>query len=212
MAHTHVVLLGDSILDNKDYVGDGPDVVHHLRRVLGPGADATLLATDGDCSRDVAAQLTGLPAAATHLVVSAGGNDAIGEAGILMEGAASVAEAVEKLADVMQRFDRAYWTMLANVLGRGLSTIACTIYYPRFADATEQLLTSTALGLFNDAILRHAFAAGVPVLDLRLVCTEDADYANEIEPSAAGGEKIAYAIARAIAAHDFSRQRSEIFF
>jgi hypothetical protein len=27
----HVVLLGDSILDNGAYVGDGPDVVHQLR-------------------------------------------------------------------------------------------------------------------------------------------------------------------------------------
>ena len=211
MSITHVVLLGDSILDNKAYVGDGPDVVAQLRAALPPGSTATLLATDGDSARDVARQLAALPAEATHLIISAGGNDAIAEAGVLMEGAASVAEAVEKLADVAQRFDRAYWAMLGNALAQGLPTTVCTIYDPNFGDPTEQLLTSTALALFNDVILRNAFAAGAPVLDLRLICTDKADYANEIEPSSVGGEKIARAIARVVTLHDFTRQRSEIF-
>jgi hypothetical protein len=41
-------------------------------------------------------------------------------------------------------------------------------------------------------------ARGVDVIDLRLVCTEPSDYANPIEPSGAGGRKIAAAIAAAI--------------
>ena len=60
-------------------------------------------------------------------------------------------------------------------------------------------------------ILRAAFAQGLPVIDLRLVCNEDADYANPIEPSAHGGEKIATVIARLVAEHDFSCSRSEVF-
>jgi hypothetical protein len=36
------------------------------------------------------------------------------------------------------------------------------------------------------------------VIDLRLVCTEPADYANPIEPSSRGGEKIAQAIMRSL--------------
>jgi hypothetical protein len=35
----------------------------------------------------------------------------------------------------------------------------------------------------------------LPLIDLRLVCSEDADFANSIEPSVAGGAKIATAIA-----------------
>ena len=42
---------------------------------------------------------------------------------------------------------------------------------------------------------RAAFARSVPVIDLRLICTEPADYANPIEPSVQGGQKIASAIA-----------------
>jgi hypothetical protein len=38
----------------------------------------------------------------------------------------------------------------------------------------------------------------LPAIDLRLVCTEPADYANPIEPSGRGGLKIAGAIARSL--------------
>ena len=51
--------------------------------------------------------------------------------------------------------------------------------------------------MFNDVILRVAFEHHLPVIDLRLVCNEPADYANPIEPSGRGGRKIALAIARA---------------
>jgi hypothetical protein len=36
---------------------------------------------------------------------------------------------------------------------------------------------------------------GISLIDLRLICAEDGDYANPIEPSALGGAKIARAIA-----------------
>lgn len=51
------------------------------------------------------------------------------------------------------------------------------------------------LGVFNDVIARAARRRGLPVIELRDVCTEPTDYANPIEPSVAGGEKIAHAIA-----------------
>ncbi len=54
----------------------------------------------------------------------------------------------------------------------------------------------TALTPFNDAIMRAAADAGIPIIDLRRICTEDADYANAIEPSSHGGRKIAAALRR----------------
>ena len=65
--------------------------------------------------------------------------------------------------------------------------------------------------LTYDSYIRNAIQAGVPLLDLRLICNEDSDYANEIEPSVAGGEKITDAILNAIAEHDFVTRRTEIF-
>jgi hypothetical protein len=100
--------------------------------------------------------------------------------------------------------------MLDAVLGRGLPTALCTIYDPRFPDPRLQRLAVTGLVLFNDVILREAFARGLPVIDLRLLCDSDEDYANPIEPSSKGGQKIASAIVALVADHDFGRGRSEI--
>ncbi|WP_203566265.1 hypothetical protein [Aurantimonas aggregata] len=62
--------------------------------------------------------------------------------------------------------------------------------------------------IFNDVITRAAFRHGLPLIDLRLLCNEDADFANPIEPSVLGGAKIATAIAAVVAEHDFARRCS----
>lgn len=195
---SHVVLLGDSIFDNAAYTGGAPDVVAHLRRRLPPGSGATLGAVDGATIGSVREQLHLLPADATHLVVSAGGNDALGHADFLGARVASTAEALLGLAEISARFEREYRAMLSEVLARGLPTAICTIYYPRFPDATFQKVALTALTVFNDAIVRAALAHGTSLLDLRFVCTEDDDYADPIEPSARGGEKIAASVANLV--------------
>jgi lysophospholipase L1-like esterase len=207
----HMVLLGDSVFDNAAYVAGGPDVVSQLRGVLPAGWRATLQAVDGSVTASVARQLEWLPGDATHLVVSVGGNDALQASDILTASAASTAEALLKLAAVKDQFEFNYSRMLGQVLARRLPTAVCTIYYPRFPDAALQRLAVTALASFNDCIIRAAFAAGLPLLDLRLICSDDADYANPIEPSARGGEKIAAAIQTLLAAHDFTRRRTEVF-
>ena len=45
-AMKHVVLLGDSIFDNKRFVGDGPDVIKELSGALPAGWQATLNAVE----------------------------------------------------------------------------------------------------------------------------------------------------------------------
>jgi hypothetical protein len=208
---SHVVLLGDSIFDNAAYVTAGtPDVVRHVRQRLPYGSEATLAAVDGSKTRDVREQLGRLPADATHLVVSAGGNDALDSSGFLTAPARSTAQALLGLADITDEFERGYLAMLAGVLARGLPTAICTVYYPRFPEAALQRMAVTALAVFNDCIIRAAFAHGLPLLDLRLVCTEQGDYANPIEPSARGGEKIARAIVGLVEL-GFAGGRTEVF-
>src|ERR687890_2525106 len=194
-AVVHVVLLGDSIFDNAAYVAGAPDVVRQVRQRLPQGSKAALAAVDGGTIGDVRGQLRGVPADATHLVLSVGGNDALGRSDFLATPARSTAEALSGLADIGEEFERAYLAMLADVLARGLPTAICTVYYPRFPDAALQKVAGAALTMFNDCIVRAAFAHSLPLLDLRLICTEEEDYANPIEPSTRGGEKIARAIA-----------------
>jgi hypothetical protein len=194
---THIVLLGDSIFDNAAYVSGGPDVIAQLRLRLAAGARATLAAVDGAVIDDVARQLSRVPGDATHLVVSAGGNDALGHVGILDRRAASSAEVLGWLADAVEGFERRYRAMLDRVLARGMPVTVCTIYNGNLGPPTQRAAT-VALAVFNDAILRVAAERGVRVIELRLVCTEPADYANPIEPSVQGGGKIARAIAHAV--------------
>src|SRR3954462_371801 len=97
----HVVLLGDSIFDNARYVPDGPSVLDHLRRMLPDGWKTTLLAVDGSIAEDVPRQLRGLPDDASHLVVSTGGNNALGYASLILnESASSYAEVLDHMGAI----------------------------------------------------------------------------------------------------------------
>ena len=199
----HIVLLGDSVFDNAAYVAGGPDVVGQLRSILPSGWRATLNALDGAVIGDISGQLPKLPGDAAHLVISAGGNDALGEAHLLDQSVGSMAEALELLSRVRDRFRAAYAAMIDEVLQHRLPTAVCTIYEPRFPEPPRRRLAATALTALNDAITREAFARGIDCIDLRVLCNEDRDFANPIEPSVHGGAKIARAIL-AFAAKDES--------
>ena len=192
----HVVLLGDSIFDNAAYVGGGPDVIRQLRSVLPAPWRATLIARDGAVTAQIQAQLENLPADASHLALSIGGNDALLQADVLDENVPSVGVAIDKLAAVRERFLRAYRAMLSDVMNKKLPTTVCTIYEARFPDADLRRRAAAALTLLNDCITREAFARDLTLIDLRLICESDGDFANPIEPSSAGGAKIARAIAQ----------------
>jgi len=208
---THVVLLGDSVFDNAAYVPGGPDVIRQVRERLPADWQASLKAVDGATTAGVPRQAQGLPPDATHLVVSVGGNDALGHIGVLEDRAPSIAQALNRLADIGDHFAQNYRAMLDTVLARGLRTALCTIYEPRFPDPRLQRLAITALTLFNDPILREAARRGLPVLDLRLICNDDRDFANPIEPSVQGGAKIAGVIGRVVTGHDFGAGRCVVY-
>jgi lysophospholipase L1-like esterase len=152
-----------------------------------------------------------LPPDATHLVISAGGNDALLNVGILDAPARSAADTLAQLADLADLFEADYAAMLSRVRDRALPFLICTIYNGNFEDRTMQRLAATALAVFNDVILRQAIELRIPVIDLRAVCCAPEDYANPIEPSAAGGEKIAAAIARVVEQHNFDSRATIIY-
>src|ERR1035438_4893736 len=112
----HIVLLGDSIFDNGAYVNGGPDVIKHLRSLLPRDWQATLLAVDGSVTTDVINQIAKIPASATHLIVSAGGNDGLSRADILQKPASSVGDAVDQLAALRAEFHKNYTRMSSALL------------------------------------------------------------------------------------------------
>jgi lysophospholipase L1-like esterase len=191
----HAVLLGDSIFDNGVYVPGEPAVVDQLRAALPKDWTVSLLAVDGHLTADVAKQIEALPQHATHLVVSCGGNDALGYLPVLADGARSVADALDRLAGIRADFGKEYRRMLKNAVATRKYVTVCTIYdcIPDLEPAAH-----TALSMFNEVILREAVLARVAIVDLRLVCTERSDYSalSPIEPSGSGGEKIVAAIGK----------------
>ena len=224
----HIVLCGDSVFDNQAYVRKGePDVVGQVRGRLGEGDSATLLAVDGHEVANVADQMRELPEGASHVFVSVGGNDALGHLWVFQESVRVAGDAYARLHDIRTAFGASYRAMLEGLREIGLPLTLCTIYHPRFdgkplsrlgddvsLPAAAPLLQRMAMGAltaFNDAITHEAFAAGLPLIDLRILCDQDEDFANPIEPSARGGQKIANAIVNVARQHDFSESCSRVF-
>lgn len=208
----HIVLLGDSIFDNKVYVGDEPDVVSHLRAVIPQDWQATLKAVDGSLVENVGGQVAEIPTDATHLFVSAGGNDALMNADILGTKASSAADIFNDLYNRIHSFEIQYRRMLEMVSSQTLPITVCTIYYPNFSDYSFQKIATAALSAFNDAIIKQAILSRIPLIDLRLVCNEKDDYANDIEPSGKGAKKIAAKIFEIVKNHDFSTGRTSVYY
>jgi lysophospholipase L1-like esterase len=208
----HIVLLGDSVFDNQSYVGNSPDVRTQLQQLLPPEDKVTLLAMDGSVIESIPAQLKRLPHNATHLVLSIGGNNLLGQMHELSDRVETVAEAMEKVTRSVETFRQRYHQMLTALLAHQLPTTLCTLYNPRFPEAVMRRIAATTLNVFNDALIQEAALAGLPLIDLRLVCDEDTDFANPIEPSAQGGEKIARTIHEVVSTHDFTQKRVAIYF
>ena len=115
----------------------------------------------------------------------------------------TVGEALGLVHQLRANFRRTYRAMLQELAKAGRPTTLCTVYdaIPGLGPAEQAVLAG-----FNEVILREAFRARVPVIDLRLVCDQPSDYSplSVIEPSVTGGSKIARAIAEVATGHDFA--------
>ena len=199
--HRHIVLAGDSIFDNDVYVPGEPGVLNQLRQSLPEGWTASKVAVDGDVIADVRRQVKNLPRDVTDLIVSVGGNNALGHAWLLGD-----VRTAQDLLPLMQAplagFRAEYAAMLDHLLPFSARLQVCTIYTAiPFAEPLWRALAPLAIDQFNQIILAEAEARAVPVLRLDLACVEATDYSalSPIEPSAQGGQKIVDLIVAALA-------------
>jgi hypothetical protein len=197
----HCVLIGDSILDNASYAGRDGSVLARLQRIMPEGDRATLLARDGAVIEGIKQQLGRLPSDASFLVISAGGNDALRSSHVLLEPAQSVAEGMSKVLAVRDSFATAYQGLLDDVAATGIPAAVCTIYDVMLPDVFQRRIAKLALGVLNDVITRQAVTRSLPIIDLRVMLTEERHFANPIEPSEHGSDRIAAAIVSAINNH-----------
>lgn len=174
--------------------------------MLPAGERATLIAEDGATVSTVLLQLEQVPADATHLALSAGGNDALWTAGdVFSQQSTDVRSSLQRIAESLAYFTSEFRKLIDAMLEFRLPIAFCTVY-----DSVPGLGPPEKAGLclFNDTITRTAFECRATLIDLRSICNDSSDYSpvSPIEPSASGGEKIARALLSALSdSSDFRR-------
>lgn len=217
----HVALLGDSTFDNRGYVGpEGKGVHDHLTDKLAtvPGAyKVTQCAVDGALIAAIASQRSVVPEDTTHIVISVGGNNGLCTTSMFAAECTNVAEACVRVFTVVAQLEREYFEMVRSTyehFGQRKHITLCSVYNPCFSPfdmRLDQRAVNLAVTLFSDMVVRTGAKFGLPVIDFRRVMTEQTDFANPIEPSHTGGEKIAQAIASVLADHPFNSHISIVY-
>ena len=72
----------------------------------------------------------------------------------------------------------------------------------------EQIAMEVGLSLYNDVILAVAASEEVPIINVRALFNEAADYSTPIEPGVQGGGKLARAMLKVVGDEDFSGRTS----
>jgi len=191
----NVSLLGDSIIDNKVYVGEGElSVTEHLQH--NSSSNITMIAVDGDTTEDVLKnQLDNLKEPVSHIVLSIGGNDLLQNLHILQDETSGMKFALEKSSELIGEIQENYIKILEQLSQYDSKVLLCTVYE---GDLKSDVLLAdydkagqAMLKMHNDTVYYLASKFEVDVLELRNIFTNKEDYANPIEPSHIGGEKLA---------------------
>jgi len=194
----YVSLLGDSIIDNKVYVGEGElSVTEHLQH--NSSSNITMIAVDGDTTEDVLKnQLDNLKEPVSHIVLSIGGNDLLQNLHLLQDETSGMKFALEKSSELICEIQENYIKILEQLSQYDAKVLLCTVYE---GDLESDVLLAdydkagqAILKMHNDTVYYLARKFDVDVLELRNIFTNKEDYANPIEPSHIGGEKLAKAI------------------
>ena len=194
----YVSLLGDSIIDNKVYVGQGElSVTEHLQ--YNSSSNFTMIAVDGDTTEDALEnQLDNLKEPVSHIVLSIGGNDLLQNLHLLQDETSGMKFALEKSSELIGEIQENYSKILEHLSQYDAKVLLCTVYE---GDLESDVLLAeydkagqAMLKMHNDTVYYLASKFDVDVLELRNIFTNKEDYANPIEPSHIGGEKLAKAI------------------
>jgi len=194
-----VNLLGDSIIDNKIYVGQHElSVSEHLHNLTDDIINT--LAIDGHTTKDVLnIQINRLPRYSTHQVLSIGGNDLLQNISFLqIYEKYSANDVLEQAVGIMAPIKKRYQTIVNKLSQQDSSILLCTVYEGNLLN--DPLLSDIALSskamvsMLNDIIYSTGNLFNAKVLDLRNIFIKPTDYANPIEPSHIGGSKFALEI------------------
>lgn len=173
----NIILMGDSVLNNSNYVPKGKSVYDNLKTKL----DNVLnVSEDGATINDLYLQLDKIPielnSSETFIFISAGGNNILNK---------------QTNTDITQLFDS--FMDFLNALRAKLSNVKINIMNlylpanPRFQSYQK------SIDKWNHLINQNSSKVGemYNVVDLNTLLTTYSDFVYDIEPSESGSEKIA---------------------
>ena len=160
----NILLLGDSIIDNRSYVlKDELDVTAHLIKLYldQPDVSITNNAVDGDTMYDLQYNHLDTPdiEEASHIIVSIGGNDLLHNISFLQK-TSELSKVMSKDAriekwgvrelnpsrnrvfeetyfEIIQPFSKQYETIVANLSNHRAKLLLCTVYEGDLVDSDE---------------------------------------------------------------------------
>jgi lysophospholipase L1-like esterase len=178
-----VILMGDSVLNNANYVPAGKSVYDSLKSKL---SKVINLAKDGATISDLYGQLDKIPVdlnnTNTYIFISAGGND------ILNKRTELSSTEIRRLFDSYMEFLKALRTKLGSVKINILN-----LYLP---SNPRYQTYKTSIEQWNQLIQSSSNKVGemYNVVDLHALLKIPDDFVYDIEPSESASDKIAYLI------------------
>ena len=179
----NIVLIGDSVLNNSNYVPQGASVVDILKTKTNKVFN---FSKDGATINDLYAQLDKIPQelnkSETYVFISAGGNDILNKRGQLDS------SEIRRLFDTYMDFVKALREKLGSVKINILNLyLPANPRYQSYKESIEQ---------WNKLIKEYSNKIGemYNVVDMNTLLTSPEDFIYDIEPSELGSKKVANAI------------------
>jgi len=172
-----VILMGDSVLNNSNYVSSGKSVANMLKTKT---SNILNVAKDGGTINDLYSQLDKIPIdlneAETYVFISVGGNDILNK-----RSTAEITTLFNSYIEFLKAFRTKLGSTKLNIMNLYLPA------NPRYQSYKKQI------DLWNDLINKSSNEVGemYNVIDLNSVLKSPNDFVYDIEPSELGSEKIA---------------------
>ena len=178
----NIILLGDSILNNSNYVNPG-ESVSDLIKSKG-GINIMNVAIDKSKIKDINKQLIRIPSnynnSNTYIFISVGGNDILNLPSQNDEQINELfKEYLKNIKAIKNKFPKS-------------KIVALNIYYP---PSSYYKMYYNSIDLWNKLLKQNTFE-GYNVLNIDEIIKSNNDLVNEIEPSKQGSIKIANAIVK----------------
>ena len=175
--------MGDSVLNNANYVPSGKSVYDSLKSKL---SKVINLAKDGATISDLYRQLDKIPVdlnnTNTYIYISAGGNDILNKR-------------IELSSTEIQRLFDSYMVFL-NALREKLGRVKINILNLYLPSDPRYQTYKTSIDQWNHLIQSSSSKIGemYNVVNLNTLLTSPEDFVYDIEPSESASDKIAYLI------------------